>query len=223
MLNFFHYQLPTHHSILPMYNTYMEPVKKSTPAAPSTSPFPGGSTNFPTNSSDISQLPTSPGPRPTTHYPLPPTPGPLPPANSRNLTIKSPEAGNSPYFTSPRPCSKLSLDIILILINLYVSKCYRLTAKSLNLPPNTVHAAVSQAEKYYNRKLFSLKYLRIPKSPTSSLVRTKVHDPYKQITELIPTKFGKRILPMLLKIHETNMEVWKLVLAEYGIDNNSAE
>ena len=197
----------------------MEPVKKSTFPANlplSTSPFPGGSTNFPINSSDISQFPTS-------HYPLPPTPGPLPQANSRNLTIKSPEAGNSPYFTSPRPCSKLSLDIIPILINLYVSKCYRLTAKSLNLPPNTVHAAVIQAEKYYNRKLFSLKYLRIPKSPTSSLVRTKVHDPYKQITELVPTKFARRILPMLLKIHESNMEVWKLVLAEYGIDNNSAE
>ena len=206
MLNFFHYQLPTHHSILPMYNTYMEPVKKSTspaassnlplsasPAAPSTSPFPGGSTNFPTNSSDISQLPTS-------HYPLPPTPGPLPPANSRNLTIKSPEAGKSPYFTSRRPSYKLSLDVIPILINLYVSKCYRLTARSLNLPPNTVHAAVIQAEKYYNRKLFSLKYLRVPKSPTSSLVRTKVHDPYKQITELVPTKFARRILPMLLKI-----------------------
>ena len=205
-----------------MYNTYMEPVKnKTSPAASSnlplsTSPFPGGSTNFPTNSSDISQLPTS-------HYPLPPTPGPLPPANSRNLTIKSPESSNSsvssPYFTSPRPCSKLSLDIIPILLNLYVSKCYRLTAKSLNLPPNTVHAAVIQAEKYYNRKLFSLKYLRIPKSPTSSLVRTKLHDPYKQITELIPTKFGKRILPMLLKIHESNMEVWKLVVAEYGEGN----
>ena len=200
----------------------MEPVKKSTspanlplstsPLDLPISPFPGGSTNFPTNSSDISQLPTSPGPRPISHYPLPP-------AKSRNLTIKSPEAGKSPYFTSPRPCYKLSLDVIPILINLYVSKCYRLTAKSLNLPPNTVHAAVIQAEKYYNRKLFSLKYLRIPKSPTSSLVRTKVHDPYKQITELIPTKFGKRILPMLLKIHETNMEVWKLVVAEYGIDN----
>ena len=207
-----------------MYNTYMEPVKNKTSPAASlsspASPFPGGSTNFPINSSDISQLPTSPGPRPTTHYPLPP-------ASAKNLTIKSPESSNSgvssSYFTSPRPCSKLSLDIIPILINLYVSKCYRLTAKSLNLPPNTVHAAVIQAEKYYNRKLFSLKYLRVPKSPTSSLVRTKVHDPYKQITELIPTKFGKRILPMLLKIHETNMEVWKLVLAEYGIDNNSAE
>ena len=210
----------------------MEPVKNKTspanlplstsPAAPSTSPFPGGSTNFPTNSSDISQFPTSPGPRPTTHYPLPPSHSPLPPAKSRNaknLTVKSPEAGKSPYFTSPRPCSKLSLDIIPILINLYVSKCYRLTAKSLNLPPNTVHAAVIQAEKYYNRKLFSLKYLRIPKSPTSSLVRTKVHDPYKQITELVPTKFARRILPMLLKIHESNMEVWKLVVAEYGIDN----
>ena len=40
-----------------------------------------------------------------------------------------------------------------------------------------------------DRKL-SLNYLRIPKSPPSSLVRTKVHDPYKQITELVPTKFA---------------------------------